>query len=268
MNKTKFITGALTLTPNMDTKELADKAGCTTALVNHVRRGMKRVPASKPEIVGVIADTHIPFEHPEYLQHCIDTFKRFGVTKVVHIGDLVDHHAGSRFSSELEAKNVEEELKMTKEALKPWIKAFPELKLCLGNHDKIPARQAKTVGISQSFMKTFEELYELPEGWDCAMSHVIDGVHYDHGCNSGGMMGAKNTSLKMGVSYVQGHTHMHAGVYYNANVHGKTTFGLNVGCGINQEAYAYNYARGMRGELVMGCGIVMEGKDALFIAMK
>jgi len=226
------------------------------------------VVETKPAIVGVIADTHIPFEHPDYLEFCKRTFDRFGVDKVVHIGDLVDNHAASRFQSELKAMNVEEELELTVKALKPWIEAFPEMNLCLGNHDRIPGRQAKSVGIPQSFIKTFEELYELPSTIKCDMTFEIDGVHYDHGLGSGGMYGAKNTSQKMGQSFVQGHTHMHAGVYYNSDAKGRTYFGMNVGCGIDQSAYAFNYAAGMRGELTLGCGIVVEGKEGYFIPMK
>jgi len=267
MNKTEYITGILAINPELGTQEIADRAGCTTALVNHVRRSLVH-EVVEPAVVGIISDTHIPFVHPEYLDFCKYTFERFGVTKVVHIGDLVDHHAGSRFASELTAWNIEQELKLTKVELAPWFKAFPEVSLCMGNHDRIPARQAKTVGISQSFMKTFEELYALPVDWVCSRSFNIDGVHFDHGLNSGGMMGAKNTSLKMGCSYVQGHTHMHAGVAYNANVRGETFFGMNVGCGIDQNAYAYNYAKGLRGEMVMGCGIVASGTEAYFIPMK
>jgi len=268
MNKTEYITGILKIKPATPTQSIADGAGCTTAMVNHVRRSLMNKPIAQPKIVGVIADTHIPFEHPEYLQFCKDTFDRFNVDQVVHIGDLIDHHASSRFQSELCAMNVEEELKMAYKVLKPWIKAFPELKLCLGNHDKIPVRQAKLVGMPQSYMKTFKELYNLPNGWDVAPTHQIDDVHYDHGCGSGGMLGAKNTSLKMGCSYVQGHTHIHSGVYYNSNAQGKTTFGMNVGCGIDKDAYAANYAKDMRGEFTIGCGIVIEGRDGLFIPMK
>jgi predicted phosphodiesterase len=264
MNKTDYIKGRLTLDPHINTKDLANSCGCTTAMVNYVRRTMGE---TKHSIVGIIADTHIPFEHADYLQFCVDTFDRFDVDTIVHIGDLVDNHAASRFQTELQAINVEEELELTKEALKPWVEAFPEIKICLGNHDRIPVRQAKTVNLPQSFVKTFEELYDLPDGWDCKMSHVIDGVHYDHGVGSSGMYGAKNTSLKMGQSYVQGHTHLHAGVYYTTT-RAKTIFGMNVGCGIDHDSYAFNYSRGMRGELSLGCGVVVHGTEGFVIPMR
>lgn len=266
MNKSKYVEGVLTLKPSMETKKVAFKAGCTTSLVNHVRRSMNSDPVSK-SIVGVIADTHLPFEHSEYLEFVQKTFDRFNVTEVIHIGDLVDNHAASRWQMELKAANVEDELELTRQALKPWIAAFPNMKLCLGNHDRIPIRQAKSVGMPQSFIKTFEELYELPSTILCAMSHTIDGVHYDHGLGSGGIYGARSTAIKLGCSYVQGHTHLHSGVFYNSNAVGETIFGMNVGCGIDKNAYAFNYAKGMRGEFTLGCGVIVEGKEAYFIPM-
>ena len=43
--------------------------------------------------VGIIGDTHEPFCHPEYRDWCYETFSRFGVGEVVHIGDEVDNSA-------------------------------------------------------------------------------------------------------------------------------------------------------------------------------
>ena len=43
-----------------------------------------------PETIGIIGDTHAPAMLPGYVEFCSQTFKQWGVTRVVHIGDLVD----------------------------------------------------------------------------------------------------------------------------------------------------------------------------------
>ena len=42
--------------------------------------------------------------------------------------------------------------KRTKKQLKDWYKAFPVAKICLGNHDLLVQRKAKTAGLSKHFI--------------------------------------------------------------------------------------------------------------------
>ena len=56
--------------------------------------------------VGIIGDTHLPYELDGYLEFCQETFDRWGVNKVVHIGDFVDNHSLSFHDSEPLLHNV------------------------------------------------------------------------------------------------------------------------------------------------------------------
>ncbi|MDB2596634.1 hypothetical protein N9Y23_09990 [Pseudomonadales bacterium] len=56
--------------------------------------------------VGIIGDTHLPFELEGYLDFCIDTFEAWGVDTVVHIGDMFDNHSLSFHDSEPMLHNV------------------------------------------------------------------------------------------------------------------------------------------------------------------
>ena len=40
-------------------------------------------------IRGVFSDTHIPFQHPNYLEFLKNTFKEWGVEEVICLGDLI-----------------------------------------------------------------------------------------------------------------------------------------------------------------------------------
>ena len=43
--------------------------------------------------VGIIGDTHLPYELEGYLDFCIETFEAWDVDTVVHIGDMFDNHS-------------------------------------------------------------------------------------------------------------------------------------------------------------------------------
>ena len=124
----------------------------------------------------------------------------------------------------------------------------------------------KRMGIPAEFLKSYNDLLGLPEGWDFQDHHVIDNVFYEHGLGSGGMYGAKNTSLKYRMSYVQGHTHANAGVFYNAGPR-DMIFGRKVGSGCNASATVMKYGQDYKSKITLGCGIVVEGKEGYFVPM-
>ena len=262
MKKADYIKGLLALNTDLTSAEIAKKAGCSKRTVRRIKAALK--PTAVKTVVGIIADTHMPAEAPGYFEFIKKTFKRFGVNKIVHICDVVDHHQPARHDSEPGADAVLLELKKAKKALKKWSKEFPEVSVCIGNHDAIPARQAKRMGMPEEFMKSYNDLLGLPEGWDFQDKHIIDDVFYEHGLGSGGMYGAKNTSLKYRMSYVQGHTHANAGVFYNAGPK-DMIFGLNVGSGCNASATVMKYGQDYKSKITLGCGIVVDGKEGHFV---
>ena len=115
--------------------------------------------------VGIIGDTHLPYELGGYLDFCVEAFDTWDVDTVVHIGDFFDNHSLSFHDSEPLLHNVHGEYESALERAKLWYTAFPELTLIMGNHDRIPARQLQKLGMSPSiFLKPIEDLFEMPEG--------------------------------------------------------------------------------------------------------
>ena len=47
-----------------------------------------------------VGDIHIPFNHKDYLKHCLKMYKKHKCNKVVFMGDVVDNHAISYHESE------------------------------------------------------------------------------------------------------------------------------------------------------------------------
>lgn len=217
--------------------------------------------------IGVFSDPHIPFNHPNYLQFCIDTFRQYHVGRIVCLGDLVDFHAISRHETETCAKSPIDELDMTIAGVKQFTDAFPDVDFIPGNHDLIYIRQAATLGIDKRFLKSFKELFELPKKWRIHDDEYIsDGILYKHGINCAGKNGAINTAIQERMSTVIGHSHAFGGCQYSANPR-DIIFGLNVGCGIHISQYAFAYGKHAKNRPTLGCGVVFNSASAIFIPM-
>lgn len=213
----------------------------------------------KKHTVGIIGDTHIPYELDGYLEFCKETFEAYGVDRVVHIGDLIDHHALSFHDSEPALKGANGEYIDAIERLKPWYKAFPKLEICNGNHDLIPARQLKKMGMDcEIWMRPLEEIYKMPKGWKIVDTVTIDGVLYHHGYTANGANGFRNDAIKRMCRTVTGHAHGNAGVSATASDH-RLVWGLAVGCGIDNTKMAFVYGKHFLQKPIISCGIVIEG---------
>lgn len=182
--------------------------------------------------VGVIGDTHFPFVHPNYLDFLRDTFSMHKVSRIVHIGDLCDNHAISRWPSEPDAWGACQEHEAAQECVNQYVQAFPHVTLMLGNHDRIPERQAASLGMPTQYVKSIRDVWNLPQGWEIAEQLVIDGVMYEHGINWLGKDGALDKAKNTMMSSVIGHAHGNAGCKYVSNAQ-QLIFGLNVGCGVD-----------------------------------
>lgn len=205
----------------------------------------------------VIGDQHAPATHPGYLAFCRDLHKQYKCDTVVHIGDVVDFHAISRHEQSPEANGPLGEFEQAAEQLKLWVKAFPVVKVCEGNHDKRVFAQAASVNIPSRFLKGYRELLDTPQ-WDWKPDHIIDDVYYFHGTGCSGMYPAPNTMTKMLMSTVMGHIHSAAGIWWKANPN-RRIFGMNVGCGVDDKHIAFRYGENLKIRSILSAGVVIDG---------
>lgn len=240
-------------------------------VITHPIVGKKKgnVMEIQDKVTGVISDLHIPGHHENALEFCQDTFSDNKVEQVVCIGDIIDHHYISRHLSEPRALNPNDEWDASMVELKRWIKAFPNMGIAEGNHDQIPYRQAKTLGIPPEFLKTLHDMYDLPDTWVFAeRMHIKEKLIIEHGLGSNGMYGAKNTAKTLGVSYVQGHTHAHASVFDIPRPFNNIQ-AMNVGCLIDTSKYNATYAKlYFKTPVSIGCGIIHSVDELQYIPMK
>jgi len=210
--------------------------------------------------VGIIGDTHLPFELDGYLEFCQETFDTYDVDTVIHIGDMFDNHSLSFHDSEPMLHNVMGEYESALERAQGWYEAFPRATLIVGNHDRIPARQLRKMGMEPSiFMRPLEELFGMPEGWTVADSVVIDDVLYHHGETAGGINGFRKDAETRMRCTVSGHNHSNAGISATATDQ-ELVWGLAVGCGVNHEHMAFAYGKNFAKKPIVSCGVVIEGE--------
>jgi predicted phosphodiesterase len=259
-----FLSGAATGTvlatfPNIGKTTIYNIRAKAAALQD---TGMVPMVQSRP--TGVIGDTHIPFEHPRYLEFCLDTFLQHNVANIVHIGDLVDNHAMSYHESDPDGDSAGMEWDRAQDHLAAWYEAFPEVTWLSGNHDNIPKRKLMTAGLTKRILRS--NLYGIPEGWINREDVILDDVFYSHGIGMAGINGHRNHAITKGMSAVMGHCHSFGGVAYVATPF-QIMFGMNAGCGLDIEAYAMAYGKHYPHRPTLGCGIVFSPEVAMFVPM-
>lgn len=213
------------------------------------------------EVVGIIGDTHEPFTLDGYRDFCYQTFKKHGVTHVIHIGDLIDAHGWSYHEHDTDGMSAGEELNKAQQNVAEWVKLFPKIDVIWGNHDRLFMRKALTSGLPRAAIMDMQDVLGCPQ-WNFTERAVYDGVQYIHG--EGGT--ARVRARKDLMSTVQGHLHPQA---YTEWIVGQTyrIFGMQVGCGVDRKAYAFQYAKD-HPKPAIGVGIVSDhGKQAFNVLM-
>lgn len=221
----------------------------------------KSKPVKKSKNVLIIGDTHIPYEHPDYLDFCKEQYDKYNCDTVVHIGDLIDSHATSRHPSVPDAYSPGDELYYTIRKLRAWYKVFPEMNVCIGNHDIRAYRIAAESRLASKWLRGFADVLEVPN-WKFEESFEINDIFYTHGTGTSGINAAKTRALNLGQSVVIGHLHTDASILYHT-LRDRTIFGMIVGCGVDENSYGMNYAKNAPKRSVLSCGVVLDGQPLL-----
>jgi predicted phosphodiesterase len=208
--------------------------------------------------VLIIGDTHFPACHSKYLEFVHKIYHKYSCNSVVHIGDVVDHHAISFHKKHPDAQDATSEYKKSVLDIAKWYQVFPKLRVCIGNHDERVYRLNADVGIPSFYIKGYNEVYGT-KGWHWDYSFIIDGVYYTHGTGSGGLNPSFNQAKSRAISCVMGHHHSIAGINWLV---GPTTryFGMDVGCGVNNNHLGFSYGKNHLKKPVVSCGVVIDGK--------
>lgn len=210
-----------------------------------------------PNNILIIGDIHCPFEIDGYLEFCKEQYKHFNCNKVIFIGDIIDNHFASFHTSDPDGYGAGQELERAVDKLSKWYEAFPVADVIIGNHDRLIMRKAFESGIPQIWIKDYKDVLNVPH-WNFQHEVEYDNVTYVHGEGSTARTKAKNDSK----SVVQGHRHSEG---YCEWINNKT-FAMQVGCGINDQQYAFAYAKAGK-KSIISCGVVLDGRQPLLLKM-
>lgn len=210
----------------------------------------------------VIGDLHEPFCLDSYLDFNAGLYTKYHCNEVIFIGDIIDAHAWNYHESDPDGLSVGDELSLSVKRLKRWYNIFPKATVLFGNHDLLIARKAKTAGLSARFLKDFKDVIEAPKTWEFKHEYVKNNVLYTHGSTGDAIKRARESRI----STVQGHLHSKSFVEYSVSIKDKI-FGMNVGCGIDKDAYVFEYGKSLTKKPIIGSGLVLDNGRLPFIEL-
>lgn len=230
-------------------------------------RYSETTPVDLPGNKLIIADTHFPFSHPLYFDFLRRVRDKYQCDGIIHIGDVVDANAVSMWGLDPDGLSGGTEHLNASSDLEVYYAEFPDVLVCIGNHDGRHLKKAFKAGIAEAYLRNYEETWDAPTGWKWGLSWEIDGVIYEHGIGSSGKNAAINRAIDAGQSLVQGHVHYYPAVHFQYN-RNSVIFGMNVGCGLDARKFAFAYAKPFRKTPGLGCGVVLnDGALPHFIPM-
>ena len=123
----------------------------------------------------VISDMHLPYQHKDAIEFLTQLHLHYKFDRILNVGDLYDHHRGSYHESEIDSFSEEKEYMKARKYAGELQAVFPDMTITEGNHDCIPIRKAKTLGLSAGMIKDYNEMYDTFDGdWDWKQEHWFD----------------------------------------------------------------------------------------------
>ncbi len=210
-----------------------------------------------------ISDLHVPYHHRDALAFLAYLRAKYKPTRIICLGDMEDKHALSYHDSDPDLASAGDELAKALPVIAELHKLFPNMDILDSNHGSLVYRKAKTHGIPKHYIKPYNDVLGVGDGWKWHNDLVIklpDGVscYFHHGKSTRGLI----LTQQMGMSSVQGHYHNSFSVEY----HG-TPIALNwamqCGCLIDYKSYAFSYANVNIKRAIIGTGLIIDSQPLL-----
>ncbi len=205
-----------------------------------------------------ISDLHIPYHHPQAFEFLKHLKKKYKPTRVVCLGDECDKHSLSYHDSDPDLYSAGHELQESIKFIKELEAIFPKMDILESNHGSLVWRKAKTNGIPKHYIKSYNDVLGVGEGWKWHFDLTIDLPNgqkcYVHHGKSPDVL---KLSQSMGMNAVQGHFHSDLGSRYWGNPQG-LYWGMQCGCLINRESYAFAYANVNIKKQLIGTGLIID----------
>lgn len=214
-------------------------------------------------VILLISDMHIPYHHKDlipFLTHLKDKYKP---TRVICMGDELDKNSLSYHENDPDLPNAGQELLNSLPTIKEVHNLFPIMDIIESNHGSLVWRKAKTHGIPRHYIKSYNDVLGVDDGWQWHFDLTItlpngQPCYFHHGKTNNVL----RLSQQMGMCAVQGHYHEILGASYWSNPTG-LFWGLQVGCMIDDNSYAFAYNNVNIKRPVIGTALIVNGLPVL-----
>lgn len=211
----------------------------------------------------IISDLQIPFEAKNALRFCRYIKDHYGIKDdhCLCVGDEVDQYFAGQWDRTPDATHTPlSELDESRAKVREWGEAFPVLKIAESNHGSRWKRRASKAQIPSVMMLEYQKVIGSPSGWRWKPEWFFDTKRpfmMFHGMGFGGQTPYRQVANISGVSRVFGHLHSSAGISY-VRTADKNVWGMNVGCLIDSEAYAFEYSKDDKFKPNLGVGVILD----------
>ena len=213
--------------------------------------------------VLLISDMHIPYHHPDTLSFLKHLKKKYNPTRVICLGDELDKHALSYHDHDPDLPSAGDELRRSIPVIHELYELFPVMDIIESNHGSLVWRKAKTNGIPRQYIKSYNDVLGVGDGWKWSFDLTIDlpngqKCYIHHGKTSNVIQ----LSQQMGMCAVQGHYHEAFKIDYWGNPTG-LYWGMQCGCLIDDDALAFSYNNVNIKRPVLGTGLIIDSIPVL-----
>ena len=213
------------------------------------------------ESIICISDLQCPFEHPDAFAFLSAIKKKYYIsdkkTKVINQGDEADFHNFGKWPTDPNGYGpMEEYTQLIKSLGKLW-RLFPAQDICISNHTVRPLKQAFRAGLPRVFLRDYAEFLQAPKGVRWADSWRYNDIIFEHGEGISGQTAALRKAMDNRHSTSIGHQHSWGGVTYSASRY-STIWGMNTGCLINHNTYAFAYGKANAVKGTLGSGVILD----------
>lgn len=174
-----------------------------------------------------------------------------------------DKHTLSYHEKHPNLMGAGDELKEGKRVLKDLYKIFPDMDIMDSNHGSLHIRKAITTGIPLEYLKSYNEVLEVGNGWKWHHDLIItlpngQDCYFTHGKSTRGITLSRNMSMNC----VQGHYHSEFNINYWSNPK-NLYWSMQVGCLVDDKSLAMAYNKLTLNRPILGCGVIVDSKPIL-----
>ncbi len=211
----------------------------------------------------LISDMHIPYHHQDTIAFLLHLKEKYNPTRVICLGDEIDHHALSFHDSDPDLPSAGDEIRQALPVIAELFKIFPKMDILESNHGSLVWRKAKVFGIPKHYIKSYNEVLGVDSGWKWSFDLTVDlpngqKCYMHHGKTSNIIQ----LSQQMGMNASQGHYHETFKIDYWGNSTG-LYWGMQCGCLIDDDKLAFNYNNVNIKRPIIGTGLIIDSIPVL-----